>query len=331
MQFALLRNNIDGLTDEDRRAGGGGYVRGPKLDLFALDNNRVGVLRLHVRNLQADHLARLVWRAVDRCGDVILVNNDRGVDAGLEERHLPDRLACAGIGADDAPVTGGGVKNALAVEPAKRRRGETTVFGPPSRLGRPDQFAGHFVEAVKAIPRRPLRAPVGHDATRDDQVAIDDRRGGAAVREGHPAKRLHQRMLPEHFAVRRERREEPLRALIKQVAGLGIDRRARGGVSRVNDVAQEVVELVLPKFLTGVGVEAEHAFLQVSTLAEMADDENPAVGHRRGGAPGQIDRPKRVLDLNLVLQSLLEGNAGLKWPTHVEPALDGCRRRRRGG
>ena len=295
VQLALFGDDINGVPNQNRRTGRGGDVHSPKLDLFALDDDRVRVRRLHVRNFQPDHLARLVRRAVDRGGDVVVVNDDRGVDAGLEKRHLPNRLAGAGVGADHTAVAGGRVKNTLAVEPAKRRRGEATVLGPAPRLGRPDEFAGEFVEPIKAIPRRALRAPVGHDASGDDQVAIDDRRGGAAVRERHPAQRLHQRMVPEHLAVRRERGEEPLRALEEQVASLGVDRRARGGVARVNDVAQEIVELVLPKFLAGVGVKTKHAFLQVRAFAEMADDENSAVGHRRRGAPGQVGRPERVL------------------------------------
>ena len=295
VQLALFGDDVNGVTDKDRRAGGGRDVRSPKLDLFALDDDRVGVRRLHVRNPQADHLTRLIRCPVNRGGDVVVVNDDRGVDAGLEERHLPNRFSGAGVGADHAAVTGGRVKNSLAVKPAECRRGEATVLGPPSRLGRPDEFAGFFVEAVKAIPRRALCPPVGHDAASDHQVAINDWRGGAAVRERHPAQRLHQRMLPEHLAVLCERGEESLRALVKQVAGLGIDRRARGGVARVDDVAQKIVELALPKFLARVGVKTKHALLQIRAFAEMADDKNPAVGHRRRGAPGQIRRPKRVL------------------------------------
>ena len=295
MQLALFGDDVNGVTDKDRRAGGGRDVRSPKLDLFALDDDRVGVRRLHVRNFQADHLAGFVRRAVNRGGDVVVVNDNRCVDAGFEKWHLPNRFAGAGVGADHTAVAGGRVKNTFAVEPAKRRRREATVLGPPARLGRPDEFAGEFVEPIKAIPRRALRAPVRHDAASDHQVAIDDRRSGAAIRERHPAQRFHQRMLPQHFAVRRERREEPLRALIKQVACLGIDRRARGGVARVDDVAQKIVELALPKFFARVGVKTKHALLQVRAFAEMADDKNPAVGHRRRGAPGQIRRPKRVL------------------------------------
>ena len=261
VQFALLGHDVNRVINEDRCAGGGGDLLRPKLDLLALDHDRVGILRLHFWNLQANHLTRLVRCAVDRCGDFIVVNHHRGVDAGLEQRHLPDRLTGSGVGADHTAVTGGCVKDALAIKPAEVRGGEAAILRASARLGRPDQFAGLFVEAVKAIPRRPLRAPVGHDAAGDHEVVVDHRRRGAAVREGHPAKRLHQRVLPKDFAILRKRGEQTLRALEKKVAGFRVDRRARGGVAGVNDVTQEVVELVLPQFLAGLGVQAEHALL----------------------------------------------------------------------
>ena len=51
VQFALLGHDVDRVINEDRCAGGGGDLLRPKLDLLALDHDRVGILRLHVRNL----------------------------------------------------------------------------------------------------------------------------------------------------------------------------------------------------------------------------------------------------------------------------------------
>ena len=55
----------------------------------------------------------------------------------------------------------------------------------------PDQLTGFLVERIKAIGSRTLRAPVCSDATSDDQVLVDNGRGGAAVGKREPAELLH--------------------------------------------------------------------------------------------------------------------------------------------
>ena len=136
------------------------------------------------------------------------------------------------------------------------------IFRPVARAGSPNQFAGFFVERVKAVGGRALRAPVGGDAARDDQVPINDRRSGAAVGKGEPAKFFHQRMLPKQFAVGVETGKNALRALHENIAGFRIDGGARSGVTQINRIAQKIVVELLPKFFAGFGIEASHAFLQ---------------------------------------------------------------------
>src|SRR6185369_1364753 len=94
---------------------------------------------------------------------------------------------------------------------------EGIVLGPVAGTAGPDEFSGLLVEGVKAIARRTLRAPVGRDAPRDDEVAVNHRRCGTRVGEGEPTELLHERTLPEQLSLRREAGENSLRPLDEDI------------------------------------------------------------------------------------------------------------------
>ena len=238
-EVALLRDDIHAVTDENRMARRGGNLRRvPQLNRLSLDEHRrvrrVG--RLHLRNLHADHLARFVGRAEDGDDLVVVVNNGGRVDAGLEQRHAPDGLARAGIRAEHVAVAGRGDEHALALEPRQHRMGERVILGALAGPARPDEFAALFVEGIHAVARRALIAPVRGDAAHDDEVAVNQRRRRARVRERQPPELLHHRVAPQLLAVRRERVEHPLRAERVNVARLRVHRRAARRVAQVNRV-----------------------------------------------------------------------------------------------
>src|SRR5204863_5900501 len=101
---------------------------------------------------------------MDDCGSV---------DARLGQGNAPERIARARINTDDTAVTGSGIEDAFAAEPGEVGMGVGIVFGPVSGSGGPDEFAGFFVESVKAIGGRALRAPIGGDAAGDDEIVVD--------------------------------------------------------------------------------------------------------------------------------------------------------------
>src|SRR5262249_36989914 len=140
---------------------------------------------------------------------------------------------------------------------------EGIVFRRPARARGPNQLAGLFVERVKTVGRRTVRAPIRRDAPRDDQIAVNRRRRGAAVGKRESPELLHQRMLPQGFPVRREGREDSLRALHIDGAGLRVDSGAGSRVAKINCIAEVIVIKLLPYFLAGRGVETSHPFLQI--------------------------------------------------------------------
>src|SRR5712692_743440 len=103
--------------------------------------------------------------------------------------------------------------------------------------------------------------PVRRDPARNDQIAVDERRGGPAVGESEPAKFLHHRVLPEELAVGRERSEYPLRSLEINVPGFWIDRGAGSGVAQIDGVTQKIAVALLPQFGAGFRVETGQDFL----------------------------------------------------------------------
>ena len=127
-------------------------------------------------------------------------------------------------------------------------------------------------------------------------------------------------MLPKQLAVRGERHEKSRAVLDVNVARLGIDRRAGIRVAQINDVAQEVVEELLPEHLARLRIEAGHAFLQLRAFAEIAHDVELAVGDHGRRLAGKIRRPQRLLCVDFFGQSFLERNAGLKRTAPIQPA-----------
>ena len=187
----------------------------------------------------------------------------------------------------------------------------------------PDEFAGLLIERVEAIRRRALRAPVRRDAARDDEVAVNQRRRRAAVREREPAKLFHHGMLPEQFPIGRERGENSLRALHEDIACLRINRRTRRGITLINRVANEIIVALAPELFARLRVEAADAFLQICALAEVAEYIEFAVRNDGRGLAGIIRDPQRVRRDDAVGQTGLTRDAALLRPAPREPAGDG--------
>src|SRR4051812_14573591 len=113
----------------------------------------------------------------------------------------------------------------------------------------PDNLARLFLECIKAIRCRALRAPVSGDAARDDQITVDDRRRGAAVWEGEPAELFHQRVVPERFTIGSKGGQDALGALHEDIAGFRIYRRARSSIALIDRIAEKIIVEVLPNLL----------------------------------------------------------------------------------
>jgi hypothetical protein len=103
-KIADLAGHIHTVAHQDGRTGGGAEFIVPQFHLRARHNDRIGrVGGRDVRNLQADHLARLIRRAVNGDDLVVLVQQDRGVDARLENGNLKDRLPVRALTQTTAP------------------------------------------------------------------------------------------------------------------------------------------------------------------------------------------------------------------------------------
>ncbi len=109
-------------------------------------------------------------------------------------------------------------------------------------------------------------------------------------------------MFPQQFAVRGERRKNPLRALDVNIARFLIDGRAGSGVAQINGVAEKITVHLPPKFLAGLRIVTNHAFLQFPALAQVTHDVNLAVGHDGRGLSREIHHPQRMRRIHLVRQ-----------------------------
>ncbi len=303
-EIAFLGDDINRVAGQNGRTGRGRNVRRPKLKLLAFEHHRAGggIRGRDIRNLQRHQLAGFIRHAKNGNELVVVMDDYRGVDAGAEQRDAPERFTGAGIDGGNAAITKRRINHAFAAARGDMGMRKGIILGPIARTRGPDEFAGLFVEGVKAVGGRAVRAPVGGDAARDDEVAINHRRCRARVREREPAKLLHERAFPEQFSVRGEARENSLRALDENIARLGINRGRSRGVTKINGVAEEIVVELLPELLAGFGVEADDTFLQIRAFAEIAHDVEPAVGDDGRGLAGKVRDPERMLRVNLVRQ-----------------------------
>ena len=92
--------------------------------MFAFDDDGAGgvVGGMNIGNFQSDHLAGFVGRAVYGDDFVIVMNDRGGVDAGFGERNAPDRIAGAGIDANNAAIAGRRDQDAAAIEESEVRQ-----------------------------------------------------------------------------------------------------------------------------------------------------------------------------------------------------------------
>ena len=258
---------------------------------FDNDGGGRGIGGSDMRNFQCDELPRFIRRAVNGNDLVVVMHKHGGIDAGLGNMHSPDWFAGKHIDADHRAIAGGGIKDATAILPTEIRLRKGIVHRALAGSGRPDEFAGLLVESVKTIGGGAVAAPIGRDAAGDDEILINHWRGGAAVRKSEPAIFLHQRMLPEYFAVRIKGGEDALRSLNIDIARFAIHGRAGGAVTQINRVTEKIVEKPPPEFLARLGVVTDDALLQIFAFAEIAHDVELAVGDDGRGLPGEIGDP----------------------------------------
>src|SRR5204863_1445329 len=155
-----------------------------------------------------------------------------------------------------------------------------------------NQFTGVFIEGVKTVRGRTLRAPICSYATSDDKIPIDDGRSGAAVGKREAAKFFHQRMLPEHFAVGIEPGEDTLGALHENIAGFRINGSTGGRIALVHSIAEEIVIEPLPDFFAGLGIETGNAFLQIRAFTQISHDVELSIRYHRGRLAREIGDPE---------------------------------------
>ena len=268
VEIAFLRDRVDRVPHKDGRAGRGGNVVRPEFKLLALQHHRTGgtVGRQHAGHFECNHLAQLVRGPIDRNDLVGMMDQHSGIDASSEQRHAPEGFAGPRVSAHHAAIAGAGEEDSQALIPAELRMRKRIVLRRRSGARGPDRLAGLFVEGIKPVGGRTLRAPIRRDPASDDQIRIHDRRSGAAVGKGQTPEFFHQRMLPKRFAFRGERREDALCALDEDVSCLRIDRGAGGCVTQINGVAQVIIIEMLPKLSPGIGFETRQSLLQIRAL-----------------------------------------------------------------
>ena len=152
--FAGLK---DPVPNQNRRTGRGSKVQrrvAPNFHVGALDNHRFWSSRHDVGNSERDHLARIIGSAVNGDDFLVVLEQERGVDAGFEKRNAEDRIPGAGIDADDRAIAGGRVKNPLAVQPGENGMRVGVVLGAVAGAGGPDQFAGVLVKGIEPVRGR---------------------------------------------------------------------------------------------------------------------------------------------------------------------------------
>src|SRR4029079_544178 len=186
------------------------------VDAAAVDDGRgEAELIALLRPLRRLDLAGL--RAVDRrdhaqLGDVeVLVavrdddgiaRDDRaGVDRALGDDRAPHLLAGLRLHRVDAAVAAAADQKTQPVDRANERRRVIGVVGAPARTGDPDDVAAALVERHEPVLPRRARAPARDRGGDDDQIAVDDRRRGAAAVRGERGELFADRAIPEQLAV----------------------------------------------------------------------------------------------------------------------------------
>jgi hypothetical protein len=106
--------------------------------------------------------------------------------------------------------------------------------------------------------------------------------------KGEAAEVLHQRVLPEEFAVAGVGDAVAVAELEVDVARFRIDGRGADAVAAVNHVAEVVAEADFPEFLAGDGIQAEQDLPHVlAFLAVETERVELAIGDDRGA--GSLD------------------------------------------
>ena len=107
------------VASQNRRTGRGGNVIAQSwtLERSSTTGPAAALVGATSGNLQGDHLAGFVRRAIDRDDFVVVVHDDGGIDARAEKGHAPDRITGASVDANHAAVARRGIENPLAVQP----------------------------------------------------------------------------------------------------------------------------------------------------------------------------------------------------------------------
>ena len=140
-----------------------------------------------------------------------------------------------------------------------------------------------------------MLAPLERHAAHDHQIAVDDRRNGAAAVRGEQTKVLTERSFPQHFSVAVQSDQVSAAAKHVNISGRRIANRRRPTDAVWRHVAQVSIEAMLPQQLAGIGVEGHNPFLQRLALSGCILQVN-AIAHHDGRRASTIRRfPGEIL------------------------------------
>lgn len=130
-QIAHFAGHKHAIPHQDGRTGRGANFIVPKFHRRTGHHHRRGRIDgSDVGNFERHHLPRLVGSAVNGDDFLVVLQEERRVDARLEKRNAEDRIAGAGVDADHRAISRGRVENPFAIQPGEDGMGVGIVLGP---------------------------------------------------------------------------------------------------------------------------------------------------------------------------------------------------------
>ena len=253
--------------------------RVPELDRLRRPLRRLDVAGLGAvdRGDQAQLHALEVLVAV-RQEHGVAADGHAGVDRALGGGEAPHLLTGLRLDRVHGAVAQSRDQQPHAVDGGDERGRVGGVVRTSARVGDVHHVAGPLVEGDETMRAPGGRSPVGDGGADDHEIAVDDRRHRSSTVRRERRELLTEGTLPEQLALGTERDDLGAAAQRVDVAGLRIGswRGPRDAVGR--HVALKEIELVFPDDLARVGVERQHALLQLRR-------RGPTDSARRRGCP----------------------------------------------
>jgi len=153
----------------------------------------------------------------------------------------------------------------------------------------PNKFAGLFVIGEETVGRGTIGAPIRVDGVADEQITLDDGRADLGIGEGHAARFFHERLFPNHLAIKIGAQEHAVGGEDIDTLQFHIHHRRAEGVTVIDDVGDEILEDDFPEFFAGLFIQAGQRFHKIRTFAAVAKAEDLAVrDHGSAAAAGFI-------------------------------------------